>query len=151
MACGFHAKNAKDGEKGEPLPTGKHANTNHFANFSAAVRSRKTDELNADILEGQYSAALCHLANISYRLGESVLFNPETKSLGDNKEAYESFARMEDHLAKGNHLKLDGLSYKLGRKLTVDAKAENFVGDADANALLTRAYRKPFALPEKTA
>ena len=30
---------------------------------------------NADILEGHYSSALCHLANISYRLGEEVPFN----------------------------------------------------------------------------
>ncbi len=143
----YFAKNGTS-EKGEPLPTGKHANTNHFANFIAAVRSRKTDELNADILEGHYSAALCHLANISYRLGESVPFDPETKSLGDNKEAYETFARMEDHLAKGNHLCFDGLSCKLGRKLTVDAKCQRTsCGDADANNLLTRALSsKPFAL-----
>ncbi len=44
----------------------------HFENFIAAVRSRKVDDLNADILEGHYSAALCHLANISYRLGHEV-------------------------------------------------------------------------------
>ena len=146
----FFAKNAKD-DKGELLPKTKHSDANHFANFIAGVRSRKTDELNADILDGHYSSALCHLANISYRLGETVPFNPETKSLGDNKDAYETFARMEEHLARGNKLKLDGLSYKLGRTLTVDAKAESFVGDAQANALLTRSYRKPFSLPEKTA
>ena len=46
----------------------------HFGNFIAAVRSRKTEDLNADILEGRHSAALCHLANISYRLGEPVAF-----------------------------------------------------------------------------
>ena len=44
----------------------------HFGNFIAAVRSRKVEDLNADILEGHYSAALCHLANISYRLGQEV-------------------------------------------------------------------------------
>ncbi len=121
----------------------------HFKNFIAAVRSRKQADLNADILEGHYSAALCHLANISYRLGEQVPFNGKTKAFGDNKEAYETFARMEEHLAKGNHLKLDGTTYRLGRKLSVDAAAENFGGDAKANALLTRHYRKPFVVPEK--
>ena len=55
---------------------------------------------------------------------------------------------MEEHLAKDNGLKLDGLEYHLGRKLTVDAKAESFVDDPEANKLLTRHYRKPFVVPE---
>ena len=94
----------------------------HFGNFIAAVRSRKVTDLNADILEGHYSSALCHLANISYRLGEQVPFNPQTKAFGDNKEAYETLERMEEYLTKNNGLNLDGLEYRLGRKLTVDAK-----------------------------
>src|ERR1700722_18608174 len=44
----------------------------HFANFLAAVRSRKAEDLNADILEGHLSSALCHLGNISYRLRAPV-------------------------------------------------------------------------------
>jgi predicted dehydrogenase len=70
----------------------------HFGNFIAAVRSRKPSDLNADILEGHYSAALCHLANLSYRLGEPVPFEPRTKAFGDDKEVYETLARMEEHL-----------------------------------------------------
>ncbi len=70
----------------------------HFGNFIAAVRSRKVEDLNADILEGHYSAALCHLANISYRLGQEVPFNKSTKAFGDDKEAYETLGRMEEHL-----------------------------------------------------
>ena len=52
----------------------------HFGNFIAAVRSRKAEDLNADILEGHYSAALCHLANISYRLGTGALQAEEEAS-----------------------------------------------------------------------
>ena len=33
----------------------------HFANFVDAVRSRDAGNLNADILEGHLSSALCHL------------------------------------------------------------------------------------------
>ncbi|OAI47505.1 dehydrogenase [Planctomycetaceae bacterium SCGC AG-212-F19] len=121
----------------------------HFRNFIAAVRSRKVEDLNADILEGHYSSALCHLANISYRLGKQESFNPQTKALGDNKEIYETLARMQEHLSKDNSLKLEDMKYQLGRKLTVDPKAETFVGDPEANKLLTREYRKPFAVPEK--
>ena len=39
--------------------------------------------------------------------------------------------------------------YTLGRKLVVDAKTETIVDDAEANALLTRDYRKPFDMPKK--
>ena len=123
---------------------------NHFANFIAAMRSRNVSDLNADILEGHYSAALCHLANMSYRLGEEVPFNKKTKAFGDNKEAYETLARMEEHLTT-NGLQLDGLKYRLGRKLIVDAKSETIVNDPEANKLLTRNYRKPFVVPEKIA
>jgi hypothetical protein len=44
----------------------------HFANFLQAVRSRKLQDLNADVEEGHLSSALCHMGNISYRLGEEV-------------------------------------------------------------------------------
>ncbi len=121
----------------------------HFGNFIAAVRSRKTDDLNADIIEGHYSAALCHLANISYRLGQEVPFS-KRGAFGDDKEGYEAFARMEEHL-KQNGVALDGLNYRLGRKLTLDGATESFVGDAQANELLTRPYRAPFVVPKRLA
>lgn len=127
-------------------PTGGDAEHAHFGNWLAAVRSRKVSDLNADILEGHYSAALCDLANVSYRLGEEVPFNERTKAFGDDKEAYETLARLEEHLAKGNGLKLEGEKYRLGRKLAIDADSETVVGDADANRLLTRNYRKPFLI-----
>ncbi len=120
----------------------------HFGNFIAAVRSRKAEELNADILEGHYSAALCHLANISYRLGEEVPFSKSSQSFGDDKAACETLDRMEEHLRE-NKVALDGLKYRLGRKLTFDAATESFVGDSQANHLLTRAYREPFVVPDR--
>jgi hypothetical protein len=120
----------------------------HFGNFIAAVRSRKVDDLNADILEGHYSAALCHLANISYRRGIEVPFNKSTGAFGDDKDAYEAFGRMEEHL-KDNGVALDGLNYRLGRKLTFDEETESFKDDPKANELLTRAYRPPYVVPEK--
>src|SRR4051794_13550645 len=141
----------KEKEDGQPLPKveGKRGpGKGNFANFIAAVRSRKVSDLNADILEGHYSSALCHLANISYRLGEQVPFNTQTKAFGDDKAAYETLERMEQYLSKTNGLKLDGLEYRLGRKLAVDAKAESFVDAPEADKLLTRPYRKPFVVPE---
>ena len=59
----------------------------HFANFVTAVRSRKAKDLHADIVEGHLSSALCHLGNISYRLGTEQPFDQKADSLGDDKEA----------------------------------------------------------------
>jgi len=44
---------------------------------------------------------------------------------------------------------LANISYRLARKLTFDPKKEQFTGDAEANGMLTRKYREPYALPEK--
>jgi predicted dehydrogenase len=76
----------------------------HFANFLQAVRSGNYKDLNADVEVGVMSACLCHLANISYRLGRKLAFNPDTWT---------------------------------------------FVGDSEANRMLTREYRKPYVVPDR--
>jgi len=119
-----------------------------FKNFIACVRSRKPEDLDAHILEAHYSSALCHLANISYRLGKNVPFNKKTMSLGDDKEIVRSLEWFQDTL-KDNGLKLEETTYRLGRWLELDPETEKFVNDPEANALLTRPYRKPFVVPEK--
>jgi predicted dehydrogenase len=120
----------------------------HYANFVAAVRSRKAEDLHADILEGHLSSALCHLGNVSYRLGTQQPFRKKARAFGDDQAAGDTFAGMEEHL-KGNGIALDDISYQLGRKLTVDPKTETFVGDKEADALLSREYRKGFEVPAK--
>ena len=45
--------------------------TDHFRNWLAAVRSRKSETLTAEIEEGHLSSALCHLANIAQRTGRT--------------------------------------------------------------------------------
>jgi predicted dehydrogenase len=145
----------KGSTRAEPLPKvdpdPRGPGKGHFGNFIAAVRSRKTEDLNAPILEGHYSSALCHLANISYRLGKDVPFHAQPCVFGENSEAVETLGRMEEHLAGSNDLKLTSLSDRLGKMLSFDPSTERFSRDEKANALLTRAYRKPFDVPEKIA
>jgi predicted dehydrogenase len=43
---------------------------------------------------------------------------------------------------------LGNISYRLGRRLKFDPATETFVGDSEANTLLSREYRKPFIVPE---
>jgi len=131
-----------------PLPeveVRRRPGNDHFTNFIAAVRSRRQDDLNADILEGHYSSALCHLANISYRLGSNAAFNPRTRAFGDNKDANDALARMEEHLRDRN-LKLQDMQLRVGRRLTLEANAERFTNDQEANRMLSRQNRRGFTV-----
>jgi hypothetical protein len=99
---GYNSYKTFLGRKQEPGPSRREGGSN-WENFIKAVRSRKREDLNADIEEGHLSAALMHLANISYRVGRSIEF---------------------------------------------DSAKDQIVKDAEANALLRRTYRAPFAVPE---
>jgi predicted dehydrogenase len=59
----------------------------HMENFIDCIRSRKWQELNAEILEGHMSTSLCHLGNISYRLQRSVVFDSTTERFVEDAEA----------------------------------------------------------------
>ncbi len=120
----------------------------HFENFVKAVRNRRAADLTADILEGHLSSALCHLGNISYRLGKPQAFNRKAQVFTGNAEAIKALADTEQHL-KAHKIKVDEISYSLGRKLTLDVKTEKFIGDREADAMLTREYRRGFVVPAK--
>jgi hypothetical protein len=51
-------------------------------------------------------------------------------------------------LADAAGLKLESAVYRLGRKLDFDFKTEKFIGDTEADKLLTRPYRAPYVVPE---
>jgi predicted dehydrogenase len=118
----------------------------HFQNFVDAVRSGKASDLRAPIEEGHLSSALCHLGNISYRLG-GLHAMYKVRPFGDNEDAADTFDRFKDHMV-ANDVQPDQTQITVGRTLTVDPKTERFVDDDEANRMLTREYRKPFVVPE---
>src|SRR5450759_3054465 len=59
----------------------------HFSNFLDAIRSGKDETLNCDIVEGHYSSALPHLANISYRLGRELTFRGDYEKFANDSDA----------------------------------------------------------------
>jgi predicted dehydrogenase len=133
----------KGSDKPEPIPPSE-SGGDHFQNFIDCVRSRKREDLRADILEGHLSSTLCHLANISYRLGKPEPFHSLTAAFGENRQAYDALGRVEEHLMS-NGVKLEETAYFLGRRLAFLPAEERFQDDPEANKLLTRDYRKPFA------
>lgn len=122
---------------------------NHFANFLAAVRSRRPQELNADIEEGHVSTALCHLGNISYRLGETSSPEEIRGRWVDElavPEAVETLDKLLAHL-RDNGVDPAATPLTSGPLLRIDSPGECFVGHPAADSLLGRAYRPPFELP----
>jgi len=64
----------------------------HVENFIHCIRDRKHP--NADVEEGHISAALCHMANISYRLGDrKVVFDSAKESFVNDHEANQYLRR----------------------------------------------------------
>ena len=122
----------------------------HHENFIQAVRSRKPSDLNAEVLEGHLSSALCHMGNISYRLGQTASRAEILDRIGDNRDVAETFERVQDHLLlNGADVKLTPRT--LGRWLTMDPQAERFTGQfaEEANRLVRGTYREPFVVPER--
>lgn len=148
-AGGFYPKG-----KNKPEPLGDFPIAikpgDHFANFIQAVRSGKVEDLNADILHGHLSSALCHLGNISYRLGTQVPFSQEPTGVPmDVPEVRASWEAIERNLQNALDIDLKKATYTLGPKLAFDPEKEKFVDNPKADALLTRPPRPPFVVPEK--
>ena len=132
-----------------PPPGAPEQGPRHMRNFIDCVRSRKREDLTAEILEGHRTTQLVHLGNISYRLGEDVSFDRLPKSFDSDKLFRESFEDMKHHLADVGRLELTNSTYRLGRTLQFDAEAEQFVAAPEANQLLGRSYRGPFVVPQR--
>lgn len=120
----------------------------HFANFIQAVRSRNPKDLYADILDGHLSSALCHMANISYRVGREADPEEAKAAVAKDAAAAETLARMEEHLA-ANGVDLKATRLRVGAALRFDPRRERFVGNRTADGLVRREYRPGFAVPEK--
>jgi len=120
------------------------------ASFIKAVRSRKISDIRTDILEGHLSTALCHMGNISYRIGAESSNEHIREVIRGDKDSLEAFERFQFHLA-ANEVSLKKTPAVLGPRLRMNSSKERFFGKFSnrANKLLTRDYRKPFVVPEQ--
>lgn len=124
---------------------------NHYGNFVDAVVSRNADELNAEVWEGHLSAAMSHLGNISYYLGEQNTVAPaeakrilaDVESLDDNEATLERTLR---HLVD-NGVDLEKYPISMGPLLEFDPEKEVFPDSPAATAMVTREYRDEFVCP----
>jgi predicted dehydrogenase len=70
---------------GEIERTVEDSGGSHEKRFLESLKSRQKP--NADIELGRLSTTICHLGNISHRLGRDVVFDPATETFGDDKTA----------------------------------------------------------------
>ena len=118
----------------------------HLSNFVEAVKGCNPQGVRVGVLEGHVGSAMCHLPNISYRLGTPKPLSTR-EPFGAIAAGNECYDRVCHHL-KANGINLDKTPFRMGRVLTFDPRTETFVGDAEADRLLRRDYRKPFVVPE---
>lgn len=125
----------------------------HYKNFVDAVVANDPSMVTADARCGALSAAVSHLGNISYYLGEKNKVSVEdirstlknVKSLDDNDATLDRIAK---HLTEGNGVDLKKTPLSLGPQLKIDVEKEEFVDNAAANEMLTRDYRASFIVPK---
>jgi predicted dehydrogenase len=126
----------------------------HVANFIEAVRSRKPQDLAAPVVGGHLSSALCHLANISHRLGAHADRDTLKARTGARADVAETIDRFESHLA-ANGVDLAQVKPTLGPVLSVLPDEERFESSSEydlgafANRLIKDDYRAPFVVPEQ--
>jgi hypothetical protein len=121
----------------------------HQQNFIDAMRSRKQEDLNADIWDGHVSSSLCHMGNISHRIGQEAApeeIGDQIKSLNSMTDAFERF---QTHL-DANGINIAKEKAALGPLLTMDTDKEVFTGSGahKANQQLTKKYRKSFTIAD---
>lgn len=122
------------------------AGEGHHANFIKAVRSRKVEDLNADIYEGHISSSLCHMGNISYRLGAEANPHEVMEEVKGNGEMSSTYGRLMEHL-EVNKVDLKQTPLIMGPCLDFNPNSERFTDSRKANGMLKRDYRKPFVVP----
>ncbi len=122
----------------------------HFVNFIEAVRNGRREDLNAEVLEGHLSTAVCHTGNISFRLGRKASKNEMRRQVRDIRIFDDMFDRLLEHLA-AHEIDVDSKMVTLGPWLEIDRENECFKGNEQANRLVHGFYREPYIVPGLSA
>jgi predicted dehydrogenase len=119
----------------------------HFQNFIDCVRSRKSQDLNGEILEGHLSSACCHMGVASHTLGEAASKEEIRAAIAEDHPHFAAAVeRMIVHL-EANEVDLLKTPLTLGRRLELDPSSESFIEDEEAAELVDRDYRRSYRVP----
>ncbi|MCP5560407.1 MAG: Gfo/Idh/MocA family oxidoreductase [Verrucomicrobiaceae bacterium] len=120
----------------------------HMTNWLESIRQGKLVKQNLSITHGHLSAALVHMANISFRLGKQLNPDEVRERLQGDAEAITTLTDFEANL-QANGISVSKEQSIVGPWLDLDPATERFTGEfaAEANALIEEEYRKGFELP----
>jgi predicted dehydrogenase len=137
----------KDGKKIRQFSG--HGQENHLPGFIKAIRNQNPQSVPCSIEDGHISAALCHIGNISHRVGNLTGPKEISEKVHENALQYETWQRVVQHLAN-NSIDLNTNKITFGPKLRFDPSNEKFIGSGSeqANALLKNNYRGEWMIPE---
>jgi predicted dehydrogenase len=90
--CQVFLGRSRQAEALPPVPAGN-MEVGHFQNFVDAIRANRPELLTCGIEECEQSTALCHIANVSYRLGRELRFDPVSRRFLGDSEANHLLAR----------------------------------------------------------
>jgi len=123
--------------------------SNHARNFIDAMRSRRREDLAAEMEVGHLGTVVCHQANIAWRAGAEAGVDEVRQSVKGHDDALNTLNDMLEQL-EGNGVDPAKDKFVLGPSLTYDRKTERFVGaNADkGNKFVTCSYREPFVMPK---
>ena len=126
------------------------AGEHHAQNFIDCMRSRRSEDLAAEIAVGHQSTAICHQANLAWRAGADASVDEVRAHMKDHEDALNTLADMLEQL-DGNSVDLKKEPFVLGPQLTYDRQQERFVGaHADkANQYVKCSYRAPFVIHDQ--
>jgi predicted dehydrogenase len=116
----------------------------HMRNFLDAIKTNRPESVNATALDGHLSSSLCHLLNISFRVGKPTPLGVD-KGFDRSDLGNEAFGRMKEHL-KENGVDPASSQFIKGRPIKLDPKLEQVVDDPEASKLLRDTYREGFEL-----
>jgi len=121
----------------------------HLTRFIDAVRSGQADAVPCSIADGHISSALCHLANISHRLGRQAPPEAIAQQVKQDALLADAWQRFAEHL-EANGVDLKQTQAVLGAALTFDGRQEQFTGPLapTANGYLKNNYRDGWIIPE---
>lgn len=124
----------------------------HFRNWFDAAVAGDPSRLNAPVRDGHLSSALCHVGNVSHRIGQTATAGDIAESIEANPLLSQSFDRLATHL-RANDVDVDSSPGALtaGEWVAVDAETEQFVDNAAAAKLWKRAGRDEFQVPDVLA
>jgi predicted dehydrogenase len=123
----------------------------HLQNWVDAIVAGKLISPDQHIAEGHLSAALVHIANVSFRLGKALPSGQIQERLQGDSDALSTLQDFQTNL-EANRIDLAVTPAQVGPWLDFDPTTERFTGEfaIEANALLQEEYREEFRLPSIT-